>query len=394
MSPPAPSVPERIRAAVRRFHHLFDCYDEVRVSISGGKDSTVMMECGLLAARERDVPLHVIFFDEELIPRDTVDYIERLAERAESDPHLDFKWYCLPVRENNAFDLADPYWYPWDPRARELWGRPWPERACAEPPPGFQPGVSFDKQGYLWHAALRPRSSIQVLGRRADESPVRRIISSRGWLSVKAGNATAQPIADWPTPDVWRAIQSEGWDWSRAYLRMYRAGTPVPALRISPLFGQEPSITLHLVRKWAPDVWKAAERRLPGVAALARYARTAVMGRGHAIASGRGVSRQEIAKYLRAHPPEIRKATRRSIQSVLTYAMRYGLRVDPDKLVRIAVRGDAPNRYRMGASLRLGMMAGAAPGRLSDHGNKARRIRLMAEAQRRADEEAGDAASD
>ena len=60
-------------AAVARFHDLFDRFDKVAVSFSGGKDSTACLNVALEVARERGrLPLDVYFFDEEAIHPETI----------------------------------------------------------------------------------------------------------------------------------------------------------------------------------------------------------------------------------------------------------------------------------------------------------------------------------
>ena len=67
-------------AALERFHTLFDRFDKVVVSFSGGKDSTACLNLALEVARERGaLPLDVYFWDEEAIHPETIEYVQRVA---------------------------------------------------------------------------------------------------------------------------------------------------------------------------------------------------------------------------------------------------------------------------------------------------------------------------
>lgn len=53
-------------AALDRMRWLFDEFEDVVVTISGGKDSTVIFNLALMVAREKNrLPLRVFFLDQE-----------------------------------------------------------------------------------------------------------------------------------------------------------------------------------------------------------------------------------------------------------------------------------------------------------------------------------------
>ena len=97
---PSSRIQGLIDRAVERFEYLFDVYPEVVVSDkSGGKDSTAVMEIGAIAARSvAAVGSRCHFYDEEVIPSHTEDYIRRIASRGEGEG-IDFTWYCVPLRD-------------------------------------------------------------------------------------------------------------------------------------------------------------------------------------------------------------------------------------------------------------------------------------------------------
>ena len=338
---------ERVDEVVRRYHVLYDCVDRVVCAISGGKDSTAIMECGAIAAKERGRKLEVWFFDQELVPQPTLDYLTRTSKRDD----LDFKWFCLPVQELNGFSTEESFWYPWDPEKKDEWTRPLPENAITDPPLGF---IRKDLRlaTFSMSRAAWPLVTAQVIGRRAAESPARRqIFNNTGWktdtISRRYPCITASPIHDWSNDEVWHIVDSMGWDWNRIYLKMYQTGLPRDQLRVGPLFGEESSVTAHYIRKYAPEAWAAAEKRLPGIVALGRYALTPVMGRGRAVATS-SPSSKAIIEAIESLPNRRKKGALEGLWKLRATAYRFRMphAISVSDMLRVAARGDSKGNRR------------------------------------------------
>lgn len=357
-----PSAPpdDLIALTVERFHQLFDSYENVWVSWSGGKDSTCVMECGAIAARERGIPLTVNFYDEEVIPRGTVELAERLRQRDD----LEFRWHCIPIVDNNAWEPDDPYWYPWAPEAELLWVRPMPEWAITSVP-GYDPDQQRYSLEYLDHhiaKALLPAATVSCIGRRMAESPVRGAIGRKlGWLQPTKNNrryaAIASPIIDWNNLDVWNAILERGWDWNRAYMRMWQSGHPWSKLRIGPLFGEEPSSNAHLIRMWAPELWGPATLRIPGAQNLARYARSGLMGRGQMRGDAQ-VTVEGMVSAIEMLPADKRDVTLKGVRHLTNAALQNNQRIPAGQALKIALRGDS-KAGRLSTSMGINAILGA-----------------------------------
>ena len=62
--------------SLERIRSIYDSFDKVIVSFSGGKDSTAVLHCALEVAKEKNqLPLDVVFFDEEAIHPPTIEYV-------------------------------------------------------------------------------------------------------------------------------------------------------------------------------------------------------------------------------------------------------------------------------------------------------------------------------
>lgn len=334
-----------IQRAVDRYRVLFDTYDEVQVSFSGGKDSTSIVETGAIVARERGTRLTVNFFDEEVIPHTTVEYAERLRRR----PDIDFRWYCIPVKELNGWSNHDksirPYWYPWAPEDKDVWYREMPAWAITELP-GYEPNtqrLSLEHLSHFYAKAILPKTLVTCLGRRADESPSRRTLAaSAGWHNPVTGrrfSAMASPVIDWGNYEVWQAISEMGWDWNRTYMRMYQGGIRIPQLRIGPLFGEESSVHLHTLARWEPDIWGHMGKRVPGSYELARYSQTSLIGRGQ-VRDTSTITESMIRRLIDELPEDKRIQTERSIRKNIRNAYSNSQPIYAETILKTALRGD------------------------------------------------------
>jgi len=280
--------------SIKRIEYLFDTFDYVTVSFSGGKDSTVCLNLCLEVARKKNrLPLNVYTFDEECIPPETVEYMDRISD----NPDIDFKWYCVPIVHRNACSRKHPYWNPWDSDKKDIWVRELPAKAITDFD-GFE-RVGLDQLGMNMFPPTLGTVAL-VMGIRSQESITRHrmvavkhgfgafmspfMTSSRvpGTLSQRSRTSKnitkAYPAYDWQTEDVWVAPKLYGWDYNHAYDVMQKAGIPLASQRCAPPFGEQPIRGLHQFKTCWPELWSKMTARVPGAATAARYARTELYG--------------------------------------------------------------------------------------------------------------------
>lgn len=330
--------------ARERMERLFDRFDHVAVACSGGKDSTIVLELAAAEAALRErLPLHVAFFDEEIVPPPTAEYMERLRERDD----LLVEWFCLELKHRNACSRREPYWYPWDTDYRDVWVRDLPEWGITEPEFGeFTPKTLHTADvNQLYLDPVSMGQCVVLLGLRADESTARRWAARRHVVDnyihpyhaggtgtkgvrVPKGIYLAHPIYDWKLADVWLAMRKFGWDHNEAYDHMRAAGISRRDQRIAPPFGEEPSRGLWQFRTCWPEMWEKMIRRIPGAPTAARYGDTPLYAiRGLPPRRDGEHYRDYILRHLRRYPP----AAQQQVKAVLQEKVRlhYNKTTDP-----------------------------------------------------------------
>ena len=270
-------------AAIDRFRSLFERFDTVFVSFSGGKDSTIVLNLALQVADEMGKgPVHVLFVDEEVNTPQTIEYMHRINKR----PNVKLKWCCLPILHRNACSREETWWTCWDPEAQDRWVRKMPnvpELVTVKDVPKFKTGMKLPDVGNI---VFGPEygTVADCAGIRAQESP-RRMASV---LTKKEDNFIAdplhgyyyycKPIYDWKTEDVWTAIGEFKWDYNHTYDILRMMGESPHGQRVCPPWGEEPLKGLWQYSEGWPELWDAMTERVKGCNTAGKYARTDIYG--------------------------------------------------------------------------------------------------------------------
>lgn len=265
--------------AKKRLNYIFDSFDKVVVSFSGGKDSTAVLNVALEVAKERNkLPLEVVFFDEEAIHPPTIEYVHRVAKNKD----INLKWYCLEFKHRNACSNQEPFWYTWDKEKKHLWVREMPEQAITEHP-RFSKGLTFQE----FSPFLYPRKEGKIAmltGIRTQESLRRYQVIARkkndAYINDKSEKGSNQyrafPIYDWSSEDVWLAVRKFGWDYNKTYdlFNQTRLYGDFLKQRVCPPYGEEPLRGLWVYAECFPEMWHKMLSRVKGVSTAWRYANT------------------------------------------------------------------------------------------------------------------------
>ena len=107
-------------ALQNRLHFLFNEFENIYISFSGGKDSGLLLNLVLDFKRKfyPDKVIGVFHQDFEAQYTLTSEYIERTFEsiKNEVEPY----WVCLPMATRTALSSYQMYWYPWDDTKKDI----------------------------------------------------------------------------------------------------------------------------------------------------------------------------------------------------------------------------------------------------------------------------------
>ena len=109
-----------LEAFQERMKLIFEEFDNIYISFSGGKDSGLLLNMAL-DYRRKYYPEKVIgVFHQDFEAQYTVttEYVERTFERIQKEAEL--YWVCLPMATRTAVGNYEMYWYPWDDKKQEL----------------------------------------------------------------------------------------------------------------------------------------------------------------------------------------------------------------------------------------------------------------------------------
>ena len=238
-------------AFLERLKFIFEEFDNIYISFSGGKDSGLLLNL-VLDYRDRCFPqkaLGVFHQDFEAQYTVTTEYVERTFERIKG--RVEPYWVCLPMATRTALSSYEMYWYPWDDTRRDAWVREMPQKEYVvnlenNPISTYRYRMHQEdlaKQFGRWYRISHGgRKTVCLLGIRADESLQRysgflnKKFGYKGecWISKQFKDVwCASPLYDWSTSDIWHANYRFGYDYNRLYDLYYMAGLKPSQMRVA-----------------------------------------------------------------------------------------------------------------------------------------------------------------
>ena len=115
-------------ALQQRFDFIFQRFDNVYVSFSGGKDSGLLLHLLMDYMKRNNIRKRIGVFhqDFEAQYHVTTEYVEKVFEMYL--PRTEPYWVCLPMAVRTALSNYQMYWYPWDDKKKDIWVRPLPNK--------------------------------------------------------------------------------------------------------------------------------------------------------------------------------------------------------------------------------------------------------------------------
>lgn len=279
-------------AAIKRIDYLFDEFEQIIVSFSGGKDSGVMLHLALEVAQRKGMldKLGVYHLDYEAQYQMTTDYVTRVFAAL---PSVVAKfWTCLPVKAQCSTSMFQSYWQPWKLEDKDKWCRQLPDGCINEAnfTWGFEYEVSDYEYNYRFAKSIsKEKKTCFLIGIRTQESlhrykAVNKYSDKNEYKSINyttmiANNCiNAYPIYDWLVEDIWTANARFGYDYNKVYDLMYQAGLSLNQMRVASPFNDAASESLKLYKALDPNNWGKLIGRVNGVNFTGLYGGTTAMG--------------------------------------------------------------------------------------------------------------------
>lgn len=258
-----------LEESIDRISYIFDEFNEIRVSISGGKDSTVLLHLVLQEAEKRNRKIYVFFLDQEAEYQSTIEIIREQMKH----PLVISEWYQTPIYMTNATSTTDYFLYAWG--EGEKWMREKETNSVhnidGESPDRFYTFFPFIEK-------KNPKAAY-LIGLRADESlnRYRAVTKKPGykglmWSTItECGANRFYPIYDWGWDSIWKFIYDYNLPYNKLYDLMFWSNYSVYKMRVSNLIHEKSFKCLKDLPKFEPETYDALCNRISGIATASRY---------------------------------------------------------------------------------------------------------------------------
>lgn len=347
-------------AALERFQIVLSEFDNYYVSVSGGKDSSIMLQLMAQEARKAGKKFSVLYIDLEAQYAATIEHINQLIDITK-DTVDHWYWCALPLSLRNAVSAIQPKWICWDKKDRKKWVREYPTKRTDvnlitedSLPNGwdwFFRGMEFE-EFILWFAKwfneTHGGKTAAGIGIRSDESlnRFRTIISEKKeryknypWTTrahVKSHILNCWnffPLYDWRTEDDWTAVARFDLKFNHIYELMYKNGLSIHEQRLCQPYGDDQRKGLDQFRTLEQETWEKVLNRVEGVNFGNIYCRSSLLGN---IKSEKpdGMTWEQYAVFLLEsiglYAPEVRDHYYTKIKTFMSWYEKDG--ITPDKI--------------------------------------------------------------
>ena len=260
-----------LEEAQKRISLMFDKFENIVVSVSGGKDSTVLYEMARQEAVKRNKKLNLFFLDQEAEYQSTIDMIEYMMSQKGINPY----WYQVPVRMTNSTSFKDNMLYSWG--EGQSWVRE-KSKLSIKHIDGKYPDRFYTF--IRWFESQWGSDTCHLVGLRAEESlnRLRAVVKNPGfenyvWTTKTKGHITAYPLYDWTFEDVWHHIAINNIKYNKLYDFLYSRGFDIKEARVSNLVHEKSFSCLTYLQEFEPETYEKLMKRIGGVHVAARYAK-------------------------------------------------------------------------------------------------------------------------
>jgi Predicted phosphoadenosine phosphosulfate sulfotransferase len=274
-----------LTAAQERVSWIFDNYksEEIIVSISGGKDSTVLAHLMLSEANRRGVKIGIFFLDEEVVYDSTVEMVRHCMYEMFPDNTIPI-WYQIEFNLTNSTSIYESQLKCWEKGKHEIWMRTREPNSIHHKPWNTETEIRNKYNGLGFYEVMenyeRTRSGCaHIVGLRAIESPNRwkAVVNKKTKKGVYWGTDIANdsckyyPIYDWNFSDIWRYIKENNLRYSKIYDMQYKKGFAVTEMRVSSLVHEKSFRAIVELAEFEPKTYERMTKRMDGIKVAALY---------------------------------------------------------------------------------------------------------------------------
>lgn len=351
-----------LQASKERISEVFDNFERIYISFSGGKDSTVMTHLVMDEAMKRGRKVGLFIVDLEAQYTATIKHLEEIVDLYRD--HIELHWFCGELLLRNAVSDYEPKWVCWDESKKDIWVREKPKYESDLSQYDFYiPKMEFEEMIVLfgqWYS--QGKKTAAFIGIRSDESLHRyRAITSeknglmfnnRKWSTLVAKNLyNIYPIYDWRTEDIWLFhSRFPQYCYNKIYDLMTRAGVKFSNQRLCQPFGDDQKKGLWLYHILEPMTWYKLINRVSGVNSGALYVQdTGNINGSNKISKPEGYTWEQYTNFLlRSLPAKTRENYRERFIKFISGWRQRGYDKIPDEAPHdLEVKQWAPSWRRM-----------------------------------------------
>lgn len=270
-----------LEAARQRIAFVFDNFQTIICSVSGGKDSTVLAHLSLIEAHKRNRRIGLFLLDEEVLYQSSVEQVDYLMGLYPENTIR--MWLQVEFNLTNATSVKEGQLRCWEAGQHKLWMRPKRADAIQHAPwdratetvrnrnkgVGFYDVIEnfercYDNAAFL--VGLRAAGESPNRWRAVVKNPVPIGGKSVYWATRKGSSVAAYPIYDWNFHDVWKYIYAERLRYSRIYDFQFKKGYPISQMRVSSLIHERAFKSIVDLPEFEPKTYEKLRKRIGGIA--------------------------------------------------------------------------------------------------------------------------------
>lgn len=278
---------------MERIKYIFNEFDHIYISFSGGKDSGVMLNLCLQYLKQNNInrKITLMHLDYEAQYEMTTDYVQLMEDKYRD--YLKIYHVCVPFKVKTCTSMYQDYWRPWEEKLKDIWVRKLPQIAMTKNDFDFYKDdmwdYEFQEKLSSWiHKREKAKKTAVLVGIRTQESLHRWRTIHKERESYYKGKKYSKridsnvynfyPIYDWKTEDIWIANGKFGFEYNKLYDLYYQAGLPIDMMRVASPFLSEGQETLKLYKIIEPHTWGKLVSRVNGVNFTGIYGGTSAIG--------------------------------------------------------------------------------------------------------------------